>query len=141
MLVCTSAPAFSVVEAVFTVNREAQQSLAVVQGQLEAAMRQLEDYEEVRERYSRYSATEEERALIDRIEVLKLLDEAVGDASQLDSVTISGTAAQVQISEKLRQPQQAGEREQYVQRRRGRLGGAVRLIEQIHGGFGCPPAR
>lgn len=79
-------------------NREAQQSLAVVQGQLEAGMRQLEDYEEVRERYSRYSATEEERALIDRIEVLKLLDEAVGDAAQLDSVTISGTAAQVQIS-------------------------------------------
>lgn len=79
-------------------NREAQQSLTAVQGQLEGAMRQLEDYAEVRERYSRYSATEEERALIDRIEVLKLLDEAVGDSAQLDSVTISGEVAQVQFS-------------------------------------------
>ena len=79
-------------------NQEAQQNLAVVQDQMNSAMLQLADYEEVRERYSRYSATEEERALVDRMEVLNLLDEAVAGTAQLDSVSISGDTVQVQFS-------------------------------------------
>ena len=79
-------------------NRQAQQSLAAVRDQLDGVMVQLADYSEVRERYSRYSATEEERALVDRIEVLKLLDAAVDGSARLDSVSISGDTAQVQFS-------------------------------------------
>ena len=79
-------------------NREAQRALASVQDQLNSTMIQLSDYNEVRERYSRYSATDEERALIDRIQVLDLLDTAAGSTARLDSVSISGDAAQVQLS-------------------------------------------
>lgn len=78
-------------------NQQAQRALASVQEQLNGAMAQLSDYNEVREEYSRYSATEEERALVDRIQVLELLDGAAGTA-RLDSVSISGDAAQVQLS-------------------------------------------
>lgn len=78
-------------------NKQAQQSLAAVQGQLSGAMAQLADYDEVRERYNRYSATDEERALIDRMEVLALLDSAAGEA-ELDVVAINGNQVQVQFS-------------------------------------------
>lgn len=78
-------------------DRRAQQELSAVEAQLDSAREQLSDYDEVRERYSRYSATEEERALIDRLQVLDLLDKAAG-AAHLDSVSISGDAAQVQLS-------------------------------------------
>lgn len=79
-------------------NQKAQRALASVQDQLNSTMIQLSDYNEVRERYSRYSATEEERALIDRIKVLDLLDAAAGSIAQLNSISISGDTAQVQLS-------------------------------------------
>ena len=50
------------------------------------------------ERYSRYSATEEERDLIDRMEVLALLDEAVGSTASMDAVSIGGDTVQLQFS-------------------------------------------
>lgn len=79
-------------------NHEAQQSLSAAREQLTGAMGQLADYDEVRERYNRYSATDEERALIDRVAVLDLLDTAIAGTARLDSVSISGDAAQVQFS-------------------------------------------
>ena len=79
-------------------NREAQRGLAAAEEQLTGTMARLADYNEVRERYSRYSATDEEQALIDRVEVLDMLEEAVGGIARLDSVSISGDAAQVQFS-------------------------------------------
>lgn len=79
-------------------NQKAQRALASVQDQLNSTMIQLSDYNEVRERYSRYSATEEERALIDRIQVLDLLDAAAGSIAQLNSISISRDTAQVQLS-------------------------------------------
>ena len=57
---------------------EARRALAAAEDQLDGVMLELTDYSEVWERYSRYSATEEERDLIDRMEVLALLDEAIG---------------------------------------------------------------
>ena len=75
---------------------QAQQSLAAAEAQLESLNLELADYEEVWERYSRYSATDEERALIDRMEVLALLDQAVG--ASLDAVSISGETVQLQFS-------------------------------------------
>ena len=58
----------------------------------------MKDYNEVRERYSRYSATEEEKALIDRMEVLALLDEAVGSTADMDTMSINGSTVQLQFS-------------------------------------------
>ena len=59
---------------------------------------QLEDYDEVEERYFRYSATNEERTIVDRMETLAMVESAVGDAT-LDSVAISGNRVQLQISD------------------------------------------
>jgi len=75
---------------------EARQSLAAAQGELTTVMAGLEGYDEVHERYSRYSATEEEAALIDRMEILALLDGAV--TAKMDAIAISGSTAQIQFS-------------------------------------------
>ena len=48
--------------------------------------------------YQRYSATEEEAANIDRMEVLSLLDTAVGSTAEIGNISISGSTAQVQFS-------------------------------------------
>jgi len=77
---------------------EARRSLAAAEEELSGVMLELKDYNEVRERYSRYSATDEERALIDRMDVLALLDDAVGSTAQMSSIAISGDAAQIQFS-------------------------------------------
>ena len=66
---------------------------------LESVMAELADYGQVQERYSRYSATEEERELIDRMKVLTLLDEAIGSTGQLSSVAVNGQVVQVQFSQ------------------------------------------
>lgn len=79
-------------------NQEAQEELATVQAELDGNMLQLADFAEVRERYNRYSSTEEEAALVDRMEVLALLDQALGGMARLDSVAMTGDTAQVQFS-------------------------------------------
>lgn len=77
----------------------ARTSLAAAQGRLDAVMGELSDYGEVKERYQRYSATDEERELIDRMEVLALLDSAVGSTGELSSVAVSGKTVQVQFKQ------------------------------------------
>ena len=79
-------------------TREAEQVLAAEQARLEAVMLELADYDQVRERYSFYSATEEEQATIERMEVLALLDGALGGRAELDTVSVSGDAVQLQFS-------------------------------------------
>ena len=79
-------------------TRAAEQTAAKEQAQLEGIMAELADYSEVQERYSLYSATEEERDLIDRMEVLSLLDEAVGSTASMDAVSIGGDTVQLQFS-------------------------------------------
>jgi len=75
---------------------EAQRELAAAEDELTAVMLELRDYNEVYERYCRYSETEEEAALIDRMEVLALLDSSV--TAKLDAIAISGNTAQIQFS-------------------------------------------
>lgn len=75
----------------------ARTSLAAVEGRLDAVMADLADYDEVKEEYQRYSATDEERELIDRMEVLALLDDAIGSTGELNSVAVSGETVQVQF--------------------------------------------
>lgn len=77
---------------------QARRSLDAVRSQLDGVMTELSDYDEVLEQYRRYAATEEERALIDRIEVIAMLDEAIGTAAEMSSISISGDMVQVQFS-------------------------------------------
>jgi len=79
-------------------TEQARQTLAATENQLSGLMLELADYDEVKTRYIRYSATEEERALIDRMEVLDLLDKAVGATATLENVAISGDTAQIHFS-------------------------------------------
>ena len=58
---------------------------------------ELTDFQEVQEKYSRYSATEEERENIPRMEVLAMVDSAVGDA-RMNAVSIQGSTVQVEFS-------------------------------------------
>ena len=76
-------------------TRGAEQTAAGEQTRLEGIMAELADYSEVQERYSLYSATEEERAAIDRMEVLELLDGALGGSAELNTVAIGGDAVQL----------------------------------------------
>lgn len=78
-------------------NQAAQRSLAAAQDEFDGVMLQLTDYDEVKERYFRYSATDEERALVDRMDALAMLDGAVGNAA-LDSIAINGDRVQIQVS-------------------------------------------
>ena len=77
---------------------EARRALAAAEEQLDGVMLELTDYSEVWERYQRYSATDEERELIDRMKVLTLLDEAMGTTAAMDAVSISAGTVQVQFS-------------------------------------------
>lgn len=76
----------------------ARTALSAAEAQVAAEMAELAGYDEVRERYQRYSATDEERELIDRMEVLDLLDGALGTQARLNAVSVSGDAVQLQFS-------------------------------------------
>ena len=76
---------------------DARQALAAAQDELNSVMFQLTDYDEVQQRYFRYSATDEERALVDRLEVLAMLEAAVGNA-EIGTISISGDQVQTQLS-------------------------------------------
>lgn len=77
---------------------EAQRTLAATQDQLNGIMLELRDYNEVKEKYYRYAATDEERELLDRMEVLALLDNAVGASADLNTISVSGNTVQIQFS-------------------------------------------
>ena len=66
--------------------------------QVAGVMAELSDYDQVEERYFRYAATEEEQALVDRMDVLFLLDSAIGTGTQMNSITITGDEVQVRFS-------------------------------------------
>lgn len=97
-LVCLLGLGKFLVYDVWVETTQAQQALAAAERQRDSLLLELTDYNEVWERYSRYSATEEEQALIDRMEVLALLDEAVGTTASMDAVSISGSTVQLQFS-------------------------------------------
>ena len=98
VLVCLLGLSKFLVYDVWMETVQALQALAAAEQQRNSLLLELKDYNEVRERYSRYSATEEERALIDRMEVLALLDEAVGSTADMDTMSINGSTVQLQFS-------------------------------------------
>ena len=79
-------------------NWAAQRALVAAQDELNGVLVQLTDYSEVQMRYFRYAATDEERTLVDRMDVLAMLDSTLGNA-KIDSINISGERVQIQISD------------------------------------------
>lgn len=79
-------------------RNQARRALEAEQEKFNNVMLQLKDYDEVKERYVRYAATEEEQALIDRMEILAMLDETVGIEAIMGSISISGSTVQLQFS-------------------------------------------
>lgn len=77
---------------------EARRTLAVEEERLNDVMLQLADYDEVKERYCRYAATDEERALIDRMEILSLLDKTVGVTASMEIISVTGDTVQLEFS-------------------------------------------
>ena len=77
---------------------QAKRALAQAQARQEEVFMQLADYQEVKERYNRYAATEEERALIDRMDILALLEENVGATAVMSSIAITGDTVQLSFS-------------------------------------------
>lgn len=77
---------------------QARASFAAAEQELNGVMQELSDYPEVRSEYSRYSATDEELSLIDRMEILDLLDNTVGVTAAMDTVVIRGNTVQIQFS-------------------------------------------
>lgn len=75
---------------------EAERLLEAEQNRLNSVLAQLTDYDEVQLRYIRYSATDEERAIVDRLDVLAMLDEIIGNAGMY-TVSISGTRVTTQL--------------------------------------------
>ena len=98
VLVCLLGLSKFLVYDVWMETHQAREALTAAEEQLSGVMLELTDYNEVKERYSRYSATDEERALVDRMEILALLDEAVGTTAAMDTVSISGGTVQLQFS-------------------------------------------
>lgn len=98
VLVCLLGLSKLLVYDVWMETNQARNTLAAAERELDNVMQELADYSEVRMRYSRYSATEEERSLIDRMEILKLLDDAVSVTASMDTVEIRGNTVQLQFS-------------------------------------------
>ncbi len=96
VLVCLLGLGKFLVYDVWEETQQARDSLAAAQSELDAVTRELADYDEVYERYSRYSATPEEDAIIDRIGVLAMLDGAV--TARMHAIAISGDTVQIQFS-------------------------------------------
>jgi len=67
-------------------TQQAVQTRDAAEERFLGVMAELADYNEVQERYSRYSATEEERETIPRMEVLAMLDQAAAGVTDGSAV-------------------------------------------------------
>ena len=79
-------------------TNQAEQQRDLAAQRLAAVVAELEGYDEVLDQYYQYAATEEEQANIDRMEVLALLDKAMGRTGEMASISISGDVVQLQFS-------------------------------------------
>lgn len=79
--------------------QNAREASAIVQMHLSDALAGIADYDEVKKEYQRYSVTDEERAQIDRMEIITLLDQNIGAFAQMRSYAVSGMTVHVQIDQ------------------------------------------
>ncbi len=75
----------------------ARKALAAVDAQLDEVNASLVDYNEVETEYFRFSATPQEEATTDRMEVLNLIDSAVGTRAKVSSISINGSAVTMEF--------------------------------------------
>lgn len=79
-------------------NLGVQNKLTEARQALNGAMLELSDYNEVRQDYFRYSATDEERDLVDRMEVLAMLDSALANTA-VNSISIKGSKVLLELAD------------------------------------------
>lgn len=80
----------------------AQASLGQVQSELSTYVQYNEDYDEVKERYSRYFneyLDEDEAVLQDRMEIMDLFEERVLSQADIESISIRGNICRLVITE------------------------------------------
>lgn len=78
---------------------DAREELAVVQDSLDGVMTGISNYAEVKKDYQRYSTTDEERAQIDRMEIVALVDREVGSVGRVHSYSVKGMEIQISLDE------------------------------------------
>ncbi len=80
---------------------KAQKDLQNAQERLMSISQQLTDYNEVQDKYNRYSygyLTDEERALVDRMDILTLLESELMYVANVENITIGSNAVAARIS-------------------------------------------
>lgn len=70
-----------------------------LESRLSEAMQGISDYKDVKKEYQRYSATDEERRQIDRMEIVRLIDEKVASFAKVRNYAITGERVQIQIDQ------------------------------------------
>lgn len=83
---------------IFVRCHDLENQVIVKERQLENIQEQLLDYREVKERYERYSATEEEETHIDCIEILDLVSRVVWIEADISSISIKDKNAVIKFS-------------------------------------------
>lgn len=96
ILVCLLGLSKVLVYDVWRETMEARRELEGAQEELRGILMDLSDFNEVRERYNRYAATEEEQAVIDRMEILALLEDTV--AADVGSISVGGSQVHLRFS-------------------------------------------
>ncbi len=76
---------------------ELQQQYDALERTVEQQTEQLANYSEIEREYILYSSTEEEKTMVDRMEILNLIDSAVRPVADISSISIKGTQVLVQF--------------------------------------------
>lgn len=79
-------------------TRDAQEQLAYVQAQEKSYEEKLAGYDDILRRYQMYSATADEEAQTDRMDILALLDDVIRPVARIESVDVSGGSVSVRFS-------------------------------------------
>ncbi len=79
--------------------QQAQSALTAVEQQRDSVMASLSGFAEVQEKYLRRTPTQEEAETVVRMDILALLDSAVGSTAAMDTVSVAGDTVQVQFSQ------------------------------------------
>lgn len=78
--------------------QQARESTKLLEERLNEYSIRLSDYDYVLEQYSIYSSTEEENNLIDRMDILTLLDNTIDGSANISNISISENNVVVQFS-------------------------------------------
>ena len=78
--------------------QDKRDELARVQAEEQQYAMQLTDYNDVLHQYHLYSATDEELATTDRLEIMQMLDDFVRSRAEVDSFSIAGASVTFQMS-------------------------------------------